>query len=141
MKTNNDMCDKKTRIWTCRIGLLITVCGVLCLMMFQIWTYYFSLVNQMDMITFSSPEIKHIIKWCPESENELIFETWNVDICNVLTHETASCSISDPMENYFIESYDSNVILNETSLYFSFSPDKCNLIKIWQLPWGNNINF
>ena len=95
----------------------------------------------MDTITFSSPEIKHIIKWCPESEDELIFETWNVDICNVLTYETAYCSIPDPVENYFIESYDSNAILNETSLYFNFSPDKCNLIKIWQLPWGNNINF
>ena len=137
MSTGPDMCDKKTRLWTCRIGLLITVCGVLCLMMFQIWTYYFSLVNQMDIMTFSSPEIKHIIKYCSNTD---IFETWNVDSCNILSGRMAKCVISDPLESYFIESNGFDVKLNETSVYFDTEADHCNIIKIWQLPWGNNIN-
>ena len=137
MNTEPDMCDKKTRLWSCRIGLLLTVCGVLCLMMFQIWTYYFSLVNQMDVMTFSSPKIKHIIKYCVSDEK---FETWNVDSCNVLSGEMAECVISDPLENFFIESSVSKTILNGTSVYFGLNFDDCNIIKIWQLPWGDNIN-
>ena len=139
MKSTNDMCDKKTRIWTCRIGLLITVCGVLCLMIFQIWTYYFSLVNQMDTITFSSPEIKHIIKWCSTSENNIVFQNWNVDNCDILIDAIIKCSISDPLESYFIESNGSNVMMNGTSVYLNYNVGSCNMVKIWQLPWGNNI--
>ena len=141
MTTRNDMCDKTTRLWTCRIGLLITVCGVLCLMMFQIWTYYFSLVNQMDIITFASPEIKHIITWCKTDSLEWEFSNWNVDSCTVLRGEMAECIITNPIQNYFIDTNDGTPVVNQTSIQINLGKrlSRCGLIKIWQLPWGNNI--
>lgn len=58
------MCDKSTRVWCCRIGLVFTVLGVLCTMMFQIWSYYFQLVKQMDDMTLETPQLHSIIHIC-----------------------------------------------------------------------------
>ena len=55
------MCDKSTRQWCCRIGLVLTVSIVLMTMMFQIWSYYFSLVRDMDELTISGPKIEAIL--------------------------------------------------------------------------------
>jgi len=48
------MCDSQSLTWCGRISLLLTFCIVLCTMMFQIWSYYFSLVSQMDTLVVES---------------------------------------------------------------------------------------
>lgn len=139
-KMEQDMCDKNARIWTCRIGLLITVCSVLCLMIFQIWTYYFSLVSQMDTLTFASPEIQHIVKWWPNgpdgSDGPWSFSTWNVENCQV-EQQKLKCTLLEPLVSYFVDSHPGNSVLNGTTLTMELTG--AGVAKVWKLPWGNSL--
>ena len=139
MKQDVDMCDKTTRVWTCRVGLLITVCGVLCLMMFQIWTYYFSLVSEMDTLTFATPEVKAVVKTCVNATNDATFLGWNVDDCQHSSSATASCTLYEKPDALFIDYTGGNARVNDTVVYFDLPSAGCALLKVWQLPWGDSI--
>lgn len=139
MKQDVDMCDKTTRVWTCRVGLLITVCGVLCLMMFQIWTYYFSLVSEMDTLTFATPEVKAVVKTCVNATGDATFSGWNVDDCQHLSSATASCTLYEKPDALFVDYAGGNARFNDTVVYFDLPAAGCALLKVWQLPWGDSI--
>jgi len=139
MKQDVDMCDKTTRVWTCRVGLLITVCGVLCLMMFQIWTYYFSLVSEMDTLTFATPEVKAVVKTCVNATGDATFSGWNVDDCQHLSPATASCTLYEKPDALFVDYAGGNARVNDTEVYFDLPSAGCALLKVWQLPWGDSI--
>ena len=78
--TESAMCDPNARIWCGRIGLLFTVCAVLCTMIYQIWSYYFSLVEQMDAYVIESPRVHAFFSVC----DKIVKESWNVE-CNTFT--------------------------------------------------------
>ena len=64
-------------LWCGRISLLLTFCIVLCTMMFQIWSYYFSLVSQMDTLVVEAPKVSGIIHYCDGK----VVTAWNVEDC------------------------------------------------------------
>ena len=122
------MCDKVTRIWCCRIGLVFSVFGVLSMMLFQIWNYYFSLVQQMDDQTIEYPRMHAILSLC----NRTYLDGWNIDSC-FRTNRSWTCSMLTPLENnYIIDPPRSSVINNSHIILFK---DICQTIKIWILPW------
>ena len=138
MEKKVDMCDQTTRAWTCRVGLLISVCGVLCLMMFQIWTYYFSLVTQMDTLAFAAPEIKAVVKTCVNASSNVTFTGWNVDECQTTSVGRAYCVLYEKPDAFFIDYADGTVQLNDTVVSFDLPSVGCALLKVWQLPWGDS---
>jgi hypothetical protein len=73
------MCDKGSLNWCGRITLLLTICGILCVMMFQIWSYYYSLVTQMDEMVLESPQVHGVLNMCEGK----VLRSWNVDLCHV----------------------------------------------------------
>jgi hypothetical protein len=122
------MCDKVTRIWCCRIGLVFSVFGVLSMMLFQIWNYYFSLVQQMDEQTIEYPRIHAILSFC----NRAQLNSWNIDRC-LLTNGSWTCSMLTPLENNYIIDPPTNIIVNNSHIIMF--EEICQTIKIWILPW------
>ena len=124
------MCDETTRIWCCRISLLFTILGVLCTMIFQIWSYYFSLVQQMDDITINQPVVISIIKKC---QNESFFQ-WNAD-CTLLSQEI-SCSFINTNDNdIFIQQHGIATVKHSTNNISIVGMENCIELMVWALPW------
>jgi hypothetical protein len=123
------MCDKITRIWCCRIGLVFSVFSVLSMMLFQIWNYYFSLVQQMDEMSIEYPRLNTILSLC----NNTKIDSWNIDNCRSDT-ESWTCAMSTPLENRYISESSVSLIINQSHLIVT-PVDVCDLIKIWILPW------
>jgi hypothetical protein len=115
------MCDKSTRQWCCRIGLVLTVSMVLITMMFQIWSYYFSLVRDMDALSVSGPSVGAIVSVC----NETIIDNWNMD-----------CSKGARSFNCRVVTND-KIYVDSTCLsdWHNISLNECCRVMIWILPW------
>lgn len=118
------MCDKSTRQWCCRIGLVLTVSMVLITMMFQIWSYYFSLVRDMDELSISGPKIEAIVSVC----NRTILKKWNIN-CDIVDdyYICERGTYSDPL--MFV---DSNC---DQADWYKIPISACCRTIIWILPW------
>lgn len=126
------MCDHRTRTWCCRIGLVFTVLGVLSTMIYQIWTYYFYLVEQMDQMTIESPELHAIIRHC---NNETF--TWQA-ACSHDSPQNMSCHLmpTQGSETYIDRSsVQGRVDLEGLSLNIE-TFDVCYQVMVWRLPWA-----
>ena len=124
------MCDETTRIWCCRISLLFTILGVLCTMIFQIWSYYFSLVQQMDDITINQPVLISIIKKC---QNESFFQ-WNAD-CS-FENQDMSCTFANQNDNdIFIQQNGIGKVKHSLNNISVVGMESCMELMIWALPW------
>ena len=118
------MCDISTRQWCCRIGLVLVVSTVLMTMMFQIWSYYFSLVRDMDDLTVLSPKIGAIVSVF----NNSIVKKWNLN-CNVV-------------DNHYIcenDTYSDSLIFVDSNCnqlnWYEIPITACCRTIIWILPW------
>ena len=123
------MCDKATRLWCCRISLIFSVLGVLITMIYQIWTYYFYLVKQMDDMTLDTPELHAIVRHCND-----VTTTWHAECqanwnCSVLPTEGADTFV-DITPGYLAKLTDH--VLTVTSLT---SSEECFRAMVWKLPW------
>ena len=124
------MCDSKNLNWCGRITLLVSIFSILCLMMFQIWTYYFTLVTQMDEMILESPQVQGVFDMCAGE----IHRSWNIDDC-VVSDGSHVCGLSSNFENLYVDytrTQDAPV-LNETHIHIS--SEFCGRILLWILPW------
>ena len=101
-------------------------------MMFQIWNYYFSLVEQMDDMTFDIPRLHAIFRLCNDSG--LLPIKWHVESCVRYNSSSYTCFFSEKLENTFMIEGAAATLLNETSMHISVS-QLCSFVKIWILPW------
>ena len=124
------MCDKSTRVWCCRIMLVFSVLGVLCTMLFQIWSYYFSLVKQMDDQTISRPQVLAFVHAC-----ENVKYVWNSK-CVKSSLRTFMCTIFNPEDSlYYIDQAGmANVSLSSNSIRITDLQD-CVRLTVWAIPW------
>ena len=124
------MCDQSTRIWCCRIGLVFSVLGVLCTMIFQLWSYYFSLVSEMDDQTFERPQVRSFMHIC----DDLVF-SWNTE-CNSLGSKQWRCSLKNPegVVFYADQSGVANVTQEANGIVIHSILD-CVRITMWSIPW------
>ena len=123
------MCDQITRVWCCRIGLVFSVFGVLSMMLFQIWNYYFSLVQQMDNMSIEYPRIHTMLSLCARQK----IASWNIADCQ-LGSEHWTCTLDNKIENPYIVEGTHDFILNASHIQIT-PVDICENIKIWILPW------
>ena len=124
------MCDKSTRIWCSRIVLVFTVLGVLSTMIFQVWSYYFSLVDQMDAQTLVRPEVMSFIHICDN-----VRYVWNA-VCTKAKQSEFVCSFenSQGSDVYAAQIGVANVSTTLTSVNIRNLRD-CVRITLWELPW------
>ena len=120
------MCDKSTRLWCCRICLVLTVSSVLLTMMFQIWSYYFSLVRDMDALSVSSPSLGALISVC----NRTVVSSWNT-VCSE-TDLYWNC-LSDVQERMYVDSTCSGS--GSGSGAYLIPLEECCRVMVWILPW------
>ena len=124
------MCDQKSLNWCGRITLLLTICGILCIMMFQIWSYYYSLVTQMDEMVLESPQVHGVVNMCGGK----ILRSWNVDSCNP-DNGQMTCKLPQELPDIFVDAVGSgDVFLNGTALVVD-PATACVRIILWILPW------
>lgn len=116
------MCDSATRIWCCRISLVFVISAVLLSMMFQIWSYYFSLVREMDQLSSLNPQLSSIVSVC----NGSLFH-WNIE-CESSSNFW-NCTVPSPEKNMYLDSTCASSELTELSF------EECCRIMIWILPW------
>jgi len=124
------MCDSHSLSWCGRISLLLTFCIVLCTMMFQIWSYYFSLVAQMDTLVIDAPKVAGIVHYCDGQ----VIKAWNVEDCTKNT-STISCKSYGRDGNIFL---DVNGFGNVSFVddVMTIQPlDACLKVMYWILPW------
>lgn len=130
MPTDKDFefCSTSTRLWCGRIGLLFTVCAVLCTMIFQIWSYYFSLVEQMDEYVIDSPRVHGFVNIC----NNTVQSAWHMK-CRV---EPPMRCFAPPTEfdtHFQVHGTSDNIHYNGTNV--NIPQDFCGSIWLWILPW------
>jgi len=116
-----EMCDTATRSWCCRIGLVLSISSVLLTMMFQIWSYYFYLVREMDTLTEINPVLYSIFSVC----NSTINTEWN-------SHWSKSGSYWENNNAYEQQIYVESSCL---PIWRKISTDSCCRVLIWILPW------
>lgn len=116
-----EMCDKATRVWCCRIGLVLSISTVLLTMMFQIWSYYFSLVREMDALTYSEPKLGAIVSVC----NQKLITQWKT----VCSKNGTNWNCIDELEGrlYVDSSCDGD--------WRTMNIGACCRTMIWILPW------
>lgn len=126
------MCDKSSRRWCARIGLLFTVCTVLFTMVYQIWSYYFSLVSEMDKSSHFAPEIVSMLDVCNGEINPL----WNVDTCQI-NQKDISCTIEPFDTRWFIDAVGNGraYVSANKSMLFIRPVDACIRVAVWSFPW------
>ena len=116
-----EMCDQSTRHWCCRIGLILSISSVLLTMMFQIWSYYFSLVREMDKITDSTPTLSTVLSVC----NGNVETSWNGQW--------------NKTESYWInrQDYPKNIFVDNNCIgdWRQIPLNACCRVMIWILPW------
>jgi hypothetical protein len=115
------MCDKATRVWCCRIGLVLAISAVLLTMMFQIWSYYFSLVREMDALTYSEPKLGAIVSVC----NQKMVTQWNMDCSENGTHWHCADKVEGRL--YVDSSCDGH--------WRTINVEACCRTMVWILPW------
>ena len=82
------VCDITTRIWCCRLSLILSVGLVLFSMIYQLWSYYMFLVRDMDDMTEAVPTIVGVVKWC----NDTLAYTWPFGMCEI-SSEMVQCTL------------------------------------------------
>lgn len=124
------MCDNGSLNWCGRITLLLTISSILCIMMFQIWSYYYSLVTQMDEMVLDSPRVQGVLNMCDGK----ILRAWNVDSCSPVNGQMV-CNLPRELSNVFVDVVGvGEVFLNETALVVEpFTA--CIRVILWILPW------
>jgi len=128
------MCDTRNLNWCGRITLLVSICGILCVMMFQIWSYYFALVSQMDDLVLQSPSVRAILDLCDGQVNTM----WNLDDC-IAVGPRLTCELSSPTVDMlstevFVDAIGMHkTIANATHL--SVNSSDCGRVLLWILPW------
>lgn len=125
--TSIKMCDKATRVWCCRIGLVFSISAVLLSMMFQIWSYYFSLVQEMDTLSSSEPRLGALLSICDGK----IDRQWNMD-CSV---GESQYNCSSPVSGSVY--VDSTCSLNNIEKFerILLPLSECCRLMLWILPW------
>ena len=117
-----DMCDKRTRVWCCHIGLVFSISTILLSMMFQLWSYYFSLVDEMDSLSLERPYLGGFVDICDSN----ILRKWNFDCVKFASYFNCSLTV-EPSEIWVQSTCDgplTNVSLHE-----------CCSVLVWALPW------
>ena len=124
------MCDKSTRMWCSRIMLVFSVLAVLVTMIFQVWAYYFSLVEQMDEQTIARPEVLSFLHIC-----DRVKYAWNA-ACAPYKSNGFQCSFDneESSEYYVDQTGVANVSKAVTSIMVQ-SVEGCVRITLWALPW------
>ena len=121
------MCDKATRTWCCRIGLVFSISIVLLTMMIQIWSYYFSLVREMDTLSSAEPRLGALLSVC----NNTVEKSWNID-CTV-SDNVYMCSSSSLDKNvYMLSTCCENIDLKDLG---EMRLSGCCRLMFWILPW------
>jgi len=100
-------------------------------MMFQIWTYYFSLVSEMDTLTFATPEVKAVVKTCANASGNVTFTGWNIDECQTTSAGRASCVMYEQPDAFFIDYADGTASMNDTVVSFDLPSVGCAFLKVW----------
>jgi len=116
------MCDKSTRLWCCRICLILTVSSVLLTMMFQIWSYYFSLVRDMDAFSDASPSLGALFSVC----NGSVISSWNIACVETELFWNCSSEVRGPV---YVDS------TCPTSDWQMILLEECCRVMVWILPW------
>ena len=130
MSGKTTMCDNRSLTWCGRITLLFTFCAVLCTMMFQIWSYYFSLVTQMDTLVIESPHVGGILDYCGGN----IVKSWNIEDC-VQNTTMLSCKTYFNSDNIYLDVRGiGNVSLVNESIIVQ-PLEACVKVLYWILPW------
>jgi len=115
------MCDKATRVWCCRICLVLSISSVLLTMLFQIWSYYFSLVREMDTLSSATPQLSAILSVC----NSTILTKWKVN-----------CLVNGSHWNCDMPLIQDHLFVDSTCLDWQRLPlDSCCRVLFWILPW------
>ena len=126
------MCDKSSRVWCARVGLLVTVCTVLMTMMYQLWTYYFSLVSEMDQSSLESPTMQAMLYVCQQE----IQRIWNVYDCATIGNHI-QCDIEPFETKWYLDIVgDGRAFLNHSLSSIVIHPvDACMRVALWTFPW------
>ena len=124
------MCDSKNLNWCGRISLLMSIFSILCLMMFQIWSYYFTLVTQMDEMVLESPQVQGVLDVCGGQ----VRRAWNVDNCAV-SEDGLVCELTSAFDNLYVDymPVSSPPVLNAT--HIRVTSEFCGRVMLWILPW------
>ena len=123
------MCDKGSLDWCGRITLLFSICGILCVMMVQIWSYYYSLVTQMDQMVLESPQVYGVLDMCDGN----VRRAWNIDECKH-TERSLVCTLV-ASDNLFVDTKGTgDIFINGSSLIIT-PFDACVRVMVWILPW------
>lgn len=98
-------------------------------MMFQIWSYYFSLVSQMDEMVSESPQVHGVFDVC----HQKVRRAWNVEDC-VFAPEKTTCVLGDASSDVYVDYVGTGqIIANETHLMLD--AQACGRAMLWILPW------
>jgi hypothetical protein len=122
------MCEVKTRVWCCRIVVLLFVLTSLLMMVLQIWNYYFLLVDEMDMLEEKTPQLVSILEFC----NSQVVYKWNIDCVQEDNVVGLSCGIA---ANTYIHYHGIGQVVSNSSQLQVTTPNACLKIMIWILPW------
>ncbi|MDA7839091.1 hypothetical protein N9A45_02035 [bacterium] len=124
------MCDKSTRMWCSRIVLVFSVLAVLITMIFQVWTYYFSLVEQMDKQTIARPEVLSFLHIC-----ERVRYSWNA-ACAPYHSNGFRCSFqNEESSEYYVDQVGAANVTKAVSSIVVESVEGCVRLTLWALPW------
>jgi len=124
----SEMCASRTRVWCCRIGILLLVMASLLTMIFQIWNYYFSLVTEMDLLEQQPPRLVSILEFC----NSQVSYQWNIDCVPESTGVELSCGIAT---NAYVDYRGVGQVVSNSSHLLVSTPNACLKIMVWVLPW------
>lgn len=84
------LCDANTRVWCCRISMIMSVALVLFSMIYQLWSYYNVLIRDMDDLSDAKPSIVGIVRWC----NATLVYQWPYNLCSA-SPEHIVCTIPE----------------------------------------------
>ena len=124
------MCDSKNLNWCGRITLLLSICGILCIMMFQIWSYYFSLVTQMDELVLESPQVQGLLDICGQS----VRRAWNVENC-VFETSRGTCELTGIFDDLYVDYVGTGPVPTVNTSHIILTAETCGQVFLWILPW------
>lgn len=117
-----DMCDKRTRVWCCHIGLVFSISSILLSMMFQVWSYYFSLVDEMDTLSSARPYLGGFVEICDSN----ILKSWNLECVKFPSY--FNCNLPAGALDTWVRSTCNGPLSN-------MSMSECCSVMVWVLPW------
>lgn len=118
------MCDRRTRVWCCHIGLVFCVTVILLSMIFQIWSYYFSLVDEMDHLSYSRPYLGGFVDICHSN----VLKSWKIDCVRYDSYFNCSLKSAGSDSDVWVHSSCAGPLEN-------ISLSECCDVLVWILPW------